>query len=154
MADISQEELEERVRLLHRFKDLLQQQRAKFQEYLNVLEKQQDSITEENADNLMVHTELGKQVVQNLVNLQKVIIPMKKMCPVQNDEDIQNLQEELVDLQEKVSKQNEINRDLIRVHMESLISRINNFKNPYKNNRSVYASSQSNKVASLISVEA
>ena len=154
MANISQEELEERVRLLHRFKDLLQQQRAKFQEYLNVLEKQQDSITEENADNLMVHTELGKQVVQNLVNLQKVIIPMKKMCPVQNDEEIQNLQEELVDLQDNVSNQNEINRDLIRIHMESLISRINNFKNPYKNNRSVYASSQSNKVASLVSVEA
>ena len=154
MADISQEELEERVRLLHRFKDLLQQQRAKFQEYLNVLEKQQDSITEENADNLMAHAELGKQVVQNLVNLQKVIVPMKKMCPVTNDAELNKIQDELVDLQEKVSKQNEINRDLIRVHMESLISRINNFKNPYKNNRSVFASSQSNKVASLVSVEA
>ena len=160
MANISQEELEERVRLLKRFKSLLQQQRDKFQEYLTVLEKQQDSITEENADNLMAHAELGKQVVENLANLQKVIIPMKKMYQaanisnVANDEEIEKIQGELTHLQSQVTKQNEINRDLLRVHMESLISRINNFKNPYKNNRSVYATSQPQKVATLVSVEA
>lgn len=32
MADITQEELNERVALLHKFKDLLEQQRSKFQE--------------------------------------------------------------------------------------------------------------------------
>ena len=160
MANISQEELEERVRLLKRFKSLLQQQRDKFQEYLTVLEKQQDSIAEENADNLMAHAELGKQVVENLANLQKVIIPMKKMYQaanisnVANDEEIEKIQGELTHLQSQVTKQNEINRDLLRVHMESLISRINNFKNPYKNNRSVYATSQPQKVATLVSVEA
>ena len=160
MSDISQEELNERVRLLHRFKELLQQQRAKYQEYLNVLEKQQNSIECENADNLMAHTELGKQVVENLKTLQKVIVPMKKMCEAHNiqlstgDKEIETLQNDLTSLQEKVLKQNELNQDLIRSHMESLINRINNFKNPYKNNRSVYARSQPQKVASLVSVEA
>ena len=57
MAEISQEELNERVALLRRFRSLLEQQRGKFQEYLNVLEKQQDSITSENPENLLAHTE-------------------------------------------------------------------------------------------------
>ena len=58
MAEISQEELNERIALLRRFRSLLEQQRGKFQEYLNVLEKQQDSITSENPENLLAHTEL------------------------------------------------------------------------------------------------
>ena len=48
MAEITQEELNERVALLRRFRSLLEEQRGKFREYLTVLEKQQDSITSEN----------------------------------------------------------------------------------------------------------
>ena len=72
MAAISQEELEERVAVLHRFKTLLQQQRNKFQEYLTVLEKQQDSITSENPEKLLAHTELEQEIVRNISTLQKV----------------------------------------------------------------------------------
>ena len=65
---------------------------------------------------------------------------------------IQQLQNELSDLQNRVLKQNEINRDLLRVHIESIRNQIQNFKNPYRNARSVYAQPQ--KVASLVEVEA
>ena len=158
MAEISQEELQERVDLLHRFKDLLKQQRSKFQEYLTVLEKQQDSISAEDPEHLIAHTELEQQVVQNLANLQKVIVPMKKMYSASNpghtDEEVAKIQDELSDLQSKVLKQNEINRDLLRVHLDQLKTKIDNFKNPYKNNRSVYANSQPHKVANLVSIDA
>ena len=166
MAEITQEELNERVALLRRFRTLLEQQRAKFQEYLTVLEKQQDSISSENPESLIAHTELEQQVVKNIANLQKVIVPMANMYKsvasvsgntiAPNDEKeaqfIQQLQNELSDLQTRVLKQNEINRDLLRVHIESIRNQIQNFKNPYRNARSVYAQPQ--KVASLVEVEA
>lgn len=158
--ELSQEELNERVALLKNFRKLLEQQRSKFQEYLNVLEKQQDSITEEDPEKLLAHTELEQQVVKNLANLQKVIVPMSKMyrnsSNMQNaadDAEIQRIQGELSDLQNKVLKQNEINRDLLRIHIEQIKAHLNNFKNPYKNNRSVYANAQPQKIATMVHVE-
>ena len=124
-----------------------------------MLEKQQKSISEENPESLIAHTELEQQVVKNIASLQKVIVPMsnmyKSVSANNNDKEAQSilqLQNELTDLQEKVLKQNEINRDLLRVHIESIRTQIQNFKNPYRNARSVYAQPQ--KVASLVEVEA
>ena len=158
MEELSKKELDERVNLLKKFRSLLEQQRNKFQEYLTVLEKQQDSITQENPENLIAHTELEQQVMKNIVNLQKVIVPMSKMyhsasVPVsaQEDASIQKIQDELSDLQDKVLKQNQINRDLLRVHIDQIKSQIQNFHNPYKNTRSVYAQKQP--VATLVAVE-
>ena len=159
MAEITQEELNERVAILRRFRSLLEEQRGKFREYLTVLEKQQDSITSENPENLLAHTELEQQVVKNIASLQKVIVPMAKMyhagkspaASAAEDAEITKLQNDLSDLQERVLKQNAINRDLLRVHIEQLRTQINNFKNPYKATRNVYASAQP--VATMVRVE-
>ena len=158
MAEITQEELNERVALLRRFRSLLEEQRGKFREYLTVLEKQQDSITSENPENLLAHTELEQQVVKSIASLQKVIVPMSKMysaggnkSPVAEDAEIAKIQNDLSDLQDKVLKQNAINRDLLRVHIEQLKTQINNFKNPYKTTRNVYAAAQP--VATMVHVE-
>ena len=161
MAEITQEELNERVAILRRFRSLLEEQRGKFREYLSVLEKQQDSITAENPESLLAHTELEQQVVKNIANLQKVIVPMAKMYHAGNtsggaaaeDAEITKLQNDLSDLQDKVLKQNAINRDLLRVHIEQLRSQIAGFKNPYKNNRSVYSNVQQHAVATMVQVE-
>jgi hypothetical protein len=164
MAEITQEELNERVAILRRFRSLLEEQRGKFREYLTVLEKQQDSITSENPENLLAHTELEQQVVKNIASLQKVIVPMAKMYHAGNgtasaavsaaeDAKIAKLQNDLSDLQDRVLKQNAINRDLLRVHIEQLKSQIAGFKNPYKANRSVYANVQAQAVATMVHVE-
>lgn len=159
MAELTQQELDERVALLRKFRSVLEQQRNKFQEYLTVLEKQQDSITKENPESLIAHTELEQQVVKNIANLQKVIVPMSKMykqsvpmAHTTEDAGITQIQNELNDLQNRVLKQNQINRDLLREHIESIRNQIQNFKNPYKNARSVYAQPQ--RVASFVEVEA
>lgn len=161
MAEISQEELNERVALLRKFKSLLEEQRAKFEQYLTVLEKQQDSISDENPEALLAHTELEQQVVKNITNLQKVIVPMSKLYKTRNeqasvdeDAEITKIQNDLKDLESKVLKQNEINRDLLRIHIEQLRTQISSFKNPYKNNRSVYSSAQPQRVATLVEIEA
>ena len=159
MSEITQQELDERVAILRKFRSLLEQQRNKFQEYLNVLEKQQNSIASENTESLIAHTELEQQVVKNIANLQKVIVPMQKMykaavpmAHTAEENSIAQIQNELNTLQTKVLKQNQINRDLLRSHIETIRAQIQNFKNPYKNVRSVYAQPQS--IASFVEVEA
>ena len=52
--DLTQDEVDERVAILKRFRELLTEQRNKFREYLTVLEKQAQMISTENID-AMVH---------------------------------------------------------------------------------------------------
>ncbi|MBQ0002363.1 MAG: flagellar biosynthesis protein FlgN [Treponema sp.] len=143
MEQISQEELNERIALLRKFKMVLMQQREKFQQYLAVLEKQETSIETENSENLLSHTELEQQVVANIMNLQKVIVPMSKLYKERGvnieDASIKAIQNDLADLQKQVLAQNEKNRQLLKSHIVQIRKQIATLKNPYKTSRSVYA---------------
>ena len=156
MEEISKEELDERVALLKKFRQLLQQQRDKFREYLTVLEKQENSIATENADALLAHTELEQQVVSNIMSLQKVIAPMSdlynKRGGKRDEESIVSLQKDLSSLQTQVLAQNKRNRDLLRSHIDSMRTPIASFRNPYKSRRSIYA--EKSATASMVMVEA
>lgn len=156
MAEISQEELNERIALLKKFRSLLLQQRKKFQEYLTVLEKQETSIESENSEKLLAHTELEQQVVSNIMNLQKVIVPMSELYKERGahleEESVVAIQKDLDDLQQKVLEQNAKNRELLKAHIVQIRSQISSLKNPYKNNRSIYA--EKSTVGNLVAVEA
>lgn len=156
MAEISQEELNERIALLKKFRALLLQQREKFQEYLTVLEKQETSIESENSEKLLAHTELEQQVVSNIMNLQKVIVPMSELYKERGahleEESVVAIQKDLDDLQQKVLEQNAKNRELLKAHIVQIRSQISSLKNPYKNNRSIYAEKAT--VGNLVAVEA
>ena len=159
MAELTDEELNERVAILRRFRTLLEQQRSKFQEYLNVLEKQENAISTEDTNAIINHAELEQQVVAGIKNLQKVIVPMSEMykssaknANSESDKSVESIQNELEKLQDKVLEQNQKNRELLKKHLVQIRSQIENFKNPYRKNRSVYASAQ-NAHVSLIAVE-
>ncbi len=159
MAELTDEELNERVAILRRFRILLEQQRSKFQEYLNVLEKQEGAISKEDTNAIISHAELEQQVVAGIKNLQKVIVPMSEIykssaqnATSENDKFVESIQNELEKLQDKVLAQNQKNRELLKKHLVQIRSQIENFKNPYKKNRSIYASAQ-NAHGSLVAVE-
>ncbi len=154
MSDVlSPEEIDERVLILKRFRELLLEQRKKFQEYLTVLEKQEFSIIEGDTEKLMAHTELEQKILGNINNLQKVIKPMEDMYRQThtNDAEIPVLKADLSGLQEKILVQNEKNRITLKEHLTVVRTKIQSFQNPYRNTRSVYA--QSGNTASIISVE-
>ena len=156
---LSQEELDERIAILRRFRSLLEQQRSKFEEYLHVLELQESKINEEDADALIAHSELESQIVQGIGSLQKVIVPMQKLynskAASYNPQDaipVEKLQKDLVRLQSQVLEQNEKNRTLLKSHIEELRKQMVQMKNPYRTRTSVYAEKSS--VGSRILVEA
>lgn len=157
---ISQEELEERIAIIKRFKKLLLEQRSKFEEYLLVLEKQSSKIESEDSDALMAHAELESRIVANIAALQKVIVPMKGMydavVPETNEKDresVENLQSDLENIQKQVLIQNEHNRAMLKVHLEELKKQIKavQIANPYRNRTSIYAEKAT--VGSLVSIE-
>jgi len=159
---ISEKELEERVALLKRFKDLLEKQRQKFRDYLNVLEKQADVIENQDTEALMIHTELEQQIVANIQNLQKVIEPIEQMYVesslnsddskiLSNSLEIPILKTDLQKLQNEVLAQNSKNRQMLKVQIEELRTKIQGLKNPYKYNKSIYSNTESS--ASIISIE-
>ena len=145
MEEITQEELNERVEILKKLRALLEMQRNKFREYLKVLEQQEHSIETENSEALIMHTELEQEVVKGIANLQKVIIPMSELYKSSSSSDgnisdsaVNELQKDLSTLQNKVLAQNEKNRELLRTHMTQIKTQIEQFKNPYRNVKSVY----------------
>ena len=146
MKEITKEELNERVKILKKLRALLEMQRNKFREYLKVLEQQEHSIETENSEALIMHTELEQEVVKGIANLQKVIIPMSELYKSSSSSDenisdsaVNELQKDLSTLQNKVLAQNEKNRELLRTHMTQIKTQIEQFKNPYRNVKSVYA---------------
>ncbi len=161
--ELTQEQFEERVAILKRFRNLLEQQRNKFREYLQVLECQQGKIEVEDGDALVAHAELEQQIVANISSLQKVIEPMQSMYKaaamtpgMSSDEtdSVQRMQSDLAELQKKVLAQNEHNRQLLRTHMETIKKQLSEMRsaNPYRGMRSVYA--ETAPVASNIAIEA
>ncbi|HAO29926.1 MAG TPA: flagellar biosynthesis protein FlgN [Treponema sp.] len=157
--ELSQEELDERVAILRRFRSLLEQQRNKFREYLLVLEKQEGTIEAEDPDAIIAHSELEEQIVRNIGSLQKVIAPMQQLyqtshAATYNPQEaipIDSIQNELSRLQTQVLAQNEKNRALLRSHISSLRTQMAQFKNPYNNRQSVYAGTD--RLGTMIQVE-
>lgn len=154
--ELTQAEIDERIAILRRFRSLLEQQREKFREYLQVLESQSKTIEMENTDSLLAHTELEQQIASHIISLQKVIKPMEVMYQesIRNggteEQEIPRLQADLENLQRQVLERNQANRNLLKVHIGQLKERISATTNPYRHNKSVYA--QSAQVATRINI--
>ncbi len=152
--ELTQTQIEERVAVLKRFRALLEQQREKFREYLQVLECQQGKIEVDDGDALFAHTRLEEQIVSSIENLQKVIEPVQNMYNAvasggelgeEDKNSVQKMQAELAALQKKVLIQNQHNQNLLKIHIEQIKKQIAEVHraNPYIGKRSVYAGANS-----------
>ncbi|MDR1748783.1 MAG: flagellar export chaperone FlgN [Spirochaetaceae bacterium] len=140
--ELSSEELNERVAILKRFRELLEQQRAKFREYLKTLELQQDVIASGDMEAMTAYTELEEHIVSNIYTIQKVIDPMEAIyrsaCP---DAELRlpEMKKELTRIQERVMEQNRKNRELLTFRMTALRQQIASVRNPYTKRSSIYS---------------
>ena len=129
-----------------------------FQNSIAYLNESKKTFNDE-IDQLLVDLE-EEQIMENIVSLQKVIVPMnelykqanKKAGITESDEAIFTLQSDLNNLQEKVLVQNTKNRELLRSQLGRIRQQLNSLKNPYAYSHSVYAQKQA--VASLVEIQA
>lgn len=140
--------------VIERFKSLLTSERAKFNEYLTLLDAQSAAIARPGfvADSAALgeYTAMGNQMIESISRLQKVIVPFFKMyssitsadCAA-SKEVVASLQADLIVLKAKVLEKNKKTRELLLERMNTTKKQLDGFKNPYTGVSSVFMKRQS-----------
>ncbi len=142
MADA---DLDRKVAVLHRFRELLLQQREKFRRYLEVLDHERADIEEGDIDTLAAHVEMEEQIVSEIYTFQKAIDPLEEIYraaypAAPGDPELPALKGSLEELRAEVLRRNAENRTLLKHRMEMVRAEIAGFRSPLKARTSVYAS--------------
>jgi hypothetical protein len=134
-APIDADELEQRVAILRRFRELLVKQRERFSSYLVALKKQQTVIESGTTDELLAHVELEEQIVTDILSIQKVIDPLEDMyhasilAGAASTDDVPELKGALEKLKRQAVAQSAHNRDLLSTRMASIRTEITGMRN-------------------------
>ncbi|MCL2265905.1 MAG: flagellar biosynthesis protein FlgN [Treponema sp.] len=157
VSDIDSAELAQRVAVLKRFKTLLTQQRDRFRNYLELLDKQQNVIESGNAEDLLAYVEIEEKIVADIFSIQKVIDPLEEMyysvVPVESSyqDEVPGLKASLEKLKSDAVIRSTKNKELLSKRMVELRSEIKTLRNnPYSTGRTSY--SETNK-ASLVDLK-
>jgi hypothetical protein len=134
---ISEGELTQRMAVVKRFKELLEQQRERFRSYLSTLDRHQLAISTGSADEIIAHVEMEEQIVADIFSIQKVIDPLEVMYnagglaggPYLPANDVSVLKATLEDLKTQASARSGQNRNLLSVRMADINSEIQAIKN-------------------------
>jgi len=141
--ELGTEEIQHRVAVLKRFRELLVRQRDRFHDYLEVLDKQQDVIRSGDADALISHVELEEKIVADIYAIQKVVDPLEAVYRVaypDKESEVPSLKTALKELQSEVLARSERNRELLSSRMNEIRGEIRTLRgNPFTARRSVYA---------------
>ena len=139
-------ELDQRTAALKRFREMLQTQGDRFQDYLAVLDKEQDRIAEGDTEALLSYVEMEEHIVRDIFNLQKVIDPLERLCrdlaPSGDTADTDALKARVARLGEEAATYAARNRSLLARRMTEIRSEIKSLRgNPHAARQSVYADS-------------
>lgn len=153
VLEMDEDEIRQRVNLLKRFRGMLEIQRDRFRDYLNVLEVQEHAIVEGDAEALELQASMEQQIVREILSVQKVIKPLEgmygRMYPGKKPE-ITRLQSSLQHLQSQVLERNRLNREMLAKQRDELKEKIQSLRLP-KGRKSVYAG---NRTPSMVDLSA
>jgi len=139
--ELSSAELAQRVAILKRFKILLGQQRDRFSNYLDLLDKQQNVIESGSAEDLLKYVEIEEKIVSDIFSIQKVIDPLEEMYYTavsgrtdrsDQGDDVPDLKASLEKLKSEAVIRSTKNKELLSKRMIELRSEIKALRdNPY-----------------------
>jgi hypothetical protein len=147
-------ELSQRALALKRFREMLQAQRDRFREYLQVLDRQQEAISRGDTEALLSRLDLEEQLVRDISNIQKVIEPLESLCRdlalsggpeetgAQGEAEVEGLKAAVERLGREAAASAARNRELLAGRMAETGAEIKSLRgNPYAARRSIYADS-------------
>lgn len=162
--ELSQAELDQRVAVLKRFRELLASQRDKFRSYMDLLDHQKRDIESGDVDALVAHVEAEQGIVAEIFAVQKVIAPLEDLyravyhsgsaagasqppdgglggssAASDGPQGISELKNTLEALKNEVVQRNAENQALLKQRMDMLRHQIMSVNNPYTKRKSVYA---------------
>ena len=135
MPVLQEMDIERRVAILKRLRKYLAIQRDKFHSYLDVLERQESDILNDNTEKLQAHVELGQSIVKEIYAFQKVIDPLEdmyRMAYPKREEEIPALKKSLDHIKEQVLERNKNNQNLLRDKMGHVRKKISDIRTTRK----------------------
>jgi DNA-binding transcriptional regulator GbsR (MarR family) len=161
-VDIDSAELAQRVAILKRFKILLTQQRDRFKNYLELLDKQQGVIESGSPEDLLKYVEIEEKIVADIFSIQKVIDPLEEMyysisgkdpekLTPENQDEVPGLKASLERLKSEAVIRSTQNKELLSKRMVELRSEIKALRNnPYAKGRPSFGAANT---ASLVDIK-
>lgn len=155
MAALYEGELQKRVAMLRRLRELLLDQRGKFENYLSVLDHERGDIETGDVDRLVAHVEIEEGIVSEIFAFQKAIDPLEDMMRAAlppGDSgwgEVGGLKDSLQELKGEVLRRNAENRELLRARMEVIRSQVLALRKPLAGRRSLYAERDSGALVDL-----
>jgi hypothetical protein len=137
LQELSQKEVNQRVAVLRRFRELLKAQRDRFYAYLDALDRSKDIIERGTTDDLLRHIELEEKIVTDIASIQKVIMPLETMYHARSHgEDVTGLEAALEGLKKEAVVRVGRNKNLLSKRMTEIRSEIKTLRsNPYTQKR-------------------
>jgi hypothetical protein len=147
---VSPDERDKRIGTLRRFRDMLQAQRDRFQEYLAVLDKEQEVIRRGDTEALLAYVEREEHILKDIFNIQKVIDPLERLyrelaasgdrAEARADDEAAGLKATVERLGRAAAANAERNRGLLADRMAEVRSELKSLRgNPYAARPSIYA---------------
>ncbi len=122
---------EEKIAILKRLREMLVRQRGRFQEYLDLLEKQKDSITRGDAEALLAQVEMEQSIIGEIFTLRKVIAPLEALYVAAypgNEDSVPRLKAALQSMGMEIAAHNARNRRMLKERMEELRTEISSLR--------------------------
>lgn len=113
--------------LAKRIRANLVEQKEKLEDYLKLLDQQEIDINTRNADKLLSHAKVEKDVVKELSQLKIILEPLEKMyrnSAYKKDEALQGLKESIERLSENVQKKAVSNADNLTSTLDEIQKQI------------------------------
>ncbi|MDR2631489.1 MAG: flagellar biosynthesis protein FlgN [Spirochaetaceae bacterium] len=145
---VSSEEITQRVAVLKRFRELLLEQRSRFRQYVEVLDKQKDVIEQGNAGDLISHVELEERILGDIFSIQKVIEPLEYMYRAafpreeaeENAREVPELRSVVEELKTEAAARMKRNKELLSARMTQIRSELKSLQgNPFVRRSSIHA---------------
>ena len=109
----------------------LVKQKEKLESYLKILDTENEDIINNDADKLIAHINLEKDVISDLTSLKIILEPLEKMymeSPYKKDDNLLNLRKSIDLLSGKVTQKSEINMEKLNIQLTKIKADLSGIK--------------------------
>ncbi len=118
------EQVEQRIAILRRLREMLSRQREKFSAYLKLLEGEESSIRGGESERLLAQVEMEQSIIAEIFTLKKVIAPLESLYqaayPTGAEQSIPRLKSTLEAMGTEIAAHHARNRQLLKERMEEM----------------------------------
>ncbi len=138
-----EEELDQRIAVLRRYRRMLELQRDRLQDYLSLIDNREQAVQAGDVDRLAEYTQAEQGVVKGIMAIQKCLEPLAEMyrrAAPEGSPDIDELQGRLEGLRHRILARNEESMGMLKGQMDQLRHEITSLRIP-RHAKSVFARS-------------